>query len=85
MTTRFGAREIVMNVPTQCPDCGGRMEEGFIPDATYGGILQTHWYPGEPEETSFLGIATGMKVEKTGMLPIEAHRCSRCGVLRLYA
>jgi hypothetical protein len=61
------------------------MEEGFIPDATYGAILQSHWYPGEPDERKFLGISTGAKIEKSEMLPIEAYRCSRCGVLRLYA
>lgn len=74
-----------MAEPTQCPECGARMEEGFIPDSTYGAIVQTHWHPGPAEKSTFLGIHTGTKVEKTSMRPIRAHRCSRCGLLRLYA
>ena len=61
------------------------MEEGFIPDASYGQILQTHWHPGEPEKSTFLGMTMGTKIDRSDMLPIEAHRCTRCGVLRLYA
>ena len=68
-----------------CPDCEGRMVEGFVPDSTYGSILQSHWYEGPPETTSFLGLPTGLSVDRKEMLPIQAWRCEACGLVRLYA
>jgi hypothetical protein len=61
------------------------MTEGFVPDSTYGAILQTHWYAGKPEATSFLGLPTGLSVDRSRMLPISAWRCAKCGAIRLYA
>jgi len=61
------------------------MTSGFIPDATYGSILQTHWYEGEPEDSTFLGLKTGLKVDRERMYPIRAHRCDDCGRLTFYA
>ena len=61
------------------------MSEGFIPDATYGQILQTHFYEGSPESTSFLGISTGLKVDRERMHSIFAFKCLDCGLGRLYA
>ena len=66
-----------MSVLSQCPDCGGRMEEGFIPDATYGQILQTHWHPGEPEKSTFLGMNMGTKIDRSGFERLEAEENSR--------
>lgn len=68
-----------------CPDCGGRMQEGFVPDETYGRILQTHFYEGSAETQTFLGIATGLKLDEAHMHPIRAFRCAECGLVRLYA
>jgi len=74
-----------MSQPHKCPDCGGVMEEGFIPDSTYGAVLQTHWHRGTAEKTSFLGIDTGAKIDRSKMLPICSCRCSDCGLLRFFA
>ena len=54
-----------------CPDCDVPMRAGFIPDSTYGMFLQTHWHPGEAEESSFLGIATGAKIDRSAMMPVR--------------
>ena len=61
------------------------MSEGFIPDATYGQILQTYFDDGSLESSSFLGISTGLKVDKEHMHPMHAFRCVDCGLVRLYA
>ena len=74
-----------MSVPTKCPECGGKLEEGFIPDATYGQYLQTHWHSGPPEKAMFFGLNLGAKVSKSRMHPIKTFRCSGCGLLRSYA
>jgi len=68
----------------ECPDCGALMEAGFVPDSTYG-YLQTHWHPGEPEESSFLGLKTGTKIERAQMIPVRTFRCPACGLLRSFA
>ena len=69
----------------KCPDCAEPMVEGFVPDSTYGAILQTHWYEGTPEETTFLGLPTGLAVDRKNMVAIQAWRCAECGLVRLYA
>jgi hypothetical protein len=74
-----------MALAPTCPDCRTPLEPGFIPDMTYGQILQTHWHPGEPEQASFFGLSVGLKADKKEMLPIRAHRCPRCGLLRSFA
>ena len=57
----------------------------FLPDYSYGAVLEGHWHPGHPRMTKFLGISTGTKVEREEMLPVTAWRCDRCGLLRSYA
>ena len=74
-----------MPPPRTCPDCGSAMVDGFIPDATYGAILQTHWYEGDPEKATFLGLPTGLKVDRQRMIPVWTYRCSSCGLLKSYA
>lgn len=69
----------------RCPDCTVAMKKGWIPDATYGGIMQSHWHDGDPEKVSFLGIPAGMKGKATHMLPMQAWRCPDCGLVRTYA
>ncbi|MDH3592402.1 MAG: PF20097 family protein [Planctomycetota bacterium] len=69
-----------------CPECRERMEEGFVPDATYGQTLQAHWMPGSPEKATFFGVKLGStKIDRKQMLPIRAYRCKRCGLVRHYA
>ncbi len=68
-----------------CPDCNEKMEFGFIPDATYGAVVETHWHPGTPKEAKFFGISSGTVIEKARMIPVRAWRCPKCGLLRVYA
>jgi hypothetical protein len=58
------------------------MEQGFIPDVAYGAILQLTWHRGEPESRMFLG---GIKLKPHQQLPVTADRCTKCGLLKLYA
>ena len=68
-----------------CPACRGAMEEGFVPDNTYGAVMQASWYAGPPEDYKFFGIPSGKKVSRDGLVPMEAWRCSSCGLVQLYA
>ena len=62
------------------------MEAGFIPDLASGAsALQMGWHPGEPEGKRFIGMKAGVKFDKAAMLPISAHRCPQCGLVRLFA
>jgi|HubBroStandDraft_1064217.scaffolds.fasta_scaffold843455_1 hypothetical protein len=62
------------------------MERGFIPDAApMGGILQLTWHRGEPESRKFLGMANGIKIEPHQQRPVTAERCTKCGLLELFA
>jgi hypothetical protein len=61
------------------------MEVGFIPDVGYGAVLQLSWQRGEPEPRKFLGMSTGIKFNLGSELPITAARCTKCGLLKLYA
>ena len=74
-----------MQPRVHCPDCNRSMEEGFVPDATYGAYLQNHWHAGAPEKSTFFGLETGTKVVRTDMLPMSAWRCEGCGLVRFYA
>ena len=76
-----------MSMKLQCPDCGTEMEQGFIPDATQGAVVQTCWHQGTAESKTFLGIetGTGIKYDRTNMMPVTACRCTRCGLLKFYA
>lgn len=81
------------NQPT-CTDCNQELELGFIPDASYATVFQTHWHPGTPEDSRFLGMkmpsAIGKEVpnikhDSTVMVPVKAYRCPGCGVLKFFA
>jgi hypothetical protein len=68
-----------------CPSCRGSLEEGFIPDNTHGSWLQASWHAGPPQQWKFFGIPAGTKVDRKEMIPIEAWRCSSCGLISLVA
>ena len=69
-----------------CPACRGAMKEGYLPDHSQGTWLQASWCAGAPEERTIFGVQTGVKkVDRKGLLPIEAWRCSSCGLVQLYA
>ncbi|HQH28159.1 MAG TPA: hypothetical protein PLP17_12235 [Oligoflexia bacterium] len=57
-----------------CSSCGAEVENGFIA-TNLGYVFQ--WIPGIPEE--------GLQGDETENINITARRCSRCGLLALYA
>jgi ribosomal protein S27AE len=69
-----------------CPDCGAAMEEGFIPDMAHGNALQLAWQRGIPENKRFLGLKTrAVQLNESEWVKITARRCTKCGLLKLYA
>jgi hypothetical protein len=68
-----------------CPECGGVMEMGFIPDMAHAAVMQLTWQRGIPEVAKFLGLKNGVKLRVNECLQITAHRCTKCGLLKLYA
>ena len=58
------------------------MEPGHIPDMGHGVILQLAWRHGLPEPRRLIG---GIKYDKKKNLPLIAWRCTRCGLVELYA
>jgi len=67
--------------PARCAECGGETEVGFIPDSTYGGVLQQKWARGLPVKSWFLGV----KVDLENCRRVEVYRCKACGYLKCYA
>ena len=57
------------------------MLQGFIPDFAHAATLLAKWHAGIPRK-SFWG---NIKASHAGGVPIGAFRCSRCGLLELYA
>jgi hypothetical protein len=57
------------------------MEEGYIPDSTYGGLLAPSWVRGAPEKSMWRGLKTKGKSQA----PVAAFRCTGCGFLEFYA
>ena len=68
-----------------CSDCGAAMEEGFIPDMAHSAVLQLRWQRGIPEDCKFLGMKNGIKLIADKCVPVTARRCTKCGLLKLYA
>ena len=64
-----------------CPKCNVKMEVGFLPDSTYGGVVAPTWVAGDPTK-NWLGAIT-MKGRTTH--PVATYRCQRCGYLESYA
>jgi hypothetical protein len=64
-----------------CAECGSAMEIGFIPDRTYGGFMQSGWYPGEPK-ISWLTEEVKCREDP---VPLTAYRCTKCGFVKFYA
>ncbi len=65
----------------KCPKCQHGMELGFVPDATYGGVLVPSWIEGAPEK-NWLGGVTFKGKQK---LAVTTYRCTSCGFLESYA
>ena len=63
-----------------CPKCGGRMEQGFAPEAGDNSTKVETWVEGAPKK----GWA-GLKLRGLRRLEIETWRCGRCAFLESYA
>jgi hypothetical protein len=61
------------------------MEQGFIPDMAHSCVWQLAWQRGEPQAAKFLGLANGVKLDTNEQLKVTADRCTKCGLLKLYA
>lgn len=70
-----------MSPTERCSKCNGRMIEGHLVDATFGGYLVPGWQEGKPKQ----GIMTGLKVRKHDLRDVATFRCDRCGYLENYA
>ena len=57
------------------------MEEGFIVDDTYGGVVQSKWAEGEPRFSYWAGV----RVPRKARHPVTTYRCTQCGYLESYA
>ena len=66
--------------PQECSKCGGKMEQGFIPDLTHGGRLVNQWAQGVPEKSFWTGTKAPDET-----IPIGVFRCASCGYLEQYA
>ena len=64
-----------------CPKCGGRMEQGFVPDTKDHGSNVGYWVEGAAEK-SFWGF---LKTRGRRKLAIQTWRCPRCHYLESYA
>ena len=62
----------------KCPECGGKMEEGFIIDHKK---LVTRWLKGPPEPSFWQGMTTKGKECRA----VTTWRCVQCGFLKSYA
>jgi predicted nucleic-acid-binding Zn-ribbon protein len=65
----------------KCSKCRSEMEEGFIADVTYGGVVTSKWIEGEPEKSFW----TGTKTKGKRQVEILTFRCTNCGYLESYA
>ena len=71
----------VVLVGPSCPDCKIDLEEGFILDRddSVSGSLAL-WVKGSPRKGIY-----GVSMASSRTYPMQAYRCRKCGLLRLYA
>ncbi len=77
-----------MSDKQKCPDCGGEIEQGFIPDSIGRAVMQQMcWHPGTAEDKTFLGMktGTGLEYDRENLTPVTAARCTGCWLLKFYA
>jgi len=53
-----------------CPNCKGKMVQGFVPDYSHASIFVGSWQEGQPKK-SFWTVA---KAPRSGGVPIGAFR-----------
>jgi hypothetical protein len=60
------------------------MEVGFLPDSTYGGVVELMWLRGAPQHDKVFGIKTStLKYDGHEAGAVTAYRCLDCGFLKL--
>jgi ribosomal protein S27AE len=63
-----------------CGKCGGKMTQGFIPEARDSSWKITTWFAGPPIR-SWLGL----RLRGLARHEVTGWRCDKCGYLELYA
>ncbi len=63
-----------------CPKCGGRMDQGFVPEAKDHSTKVEMWFEGAPEKRWY-----GLRTRGLRRLEIQTWRCGRCAFLESYA
>ncbi len=77
-----------MALSQTCADCGAELEIGFIPDLSLAAVFKSSWHPGEPGDKTildFLKYGPGVKYDRSQLIAIRALRCTKCGLVKLYA
>lgn len=64
-----------------CPKCSGTMQEGFVPDYSYGAVIPSSWIKGRPQRSLWFGT----KTRDRSAFRLTALRCTNCGFVELYA
>ena len=64
-----------------CPKCSATMEEGYVVDHTYGGMMPAEWIEGKPIKSFWMGL----KIAKDTNHAVKTYRCTDCGFLESYA
>lgn len=66
----------------KCPDCGGELEKGVIPDYLYGGVVTILRYI-KGEKSSFTFPFVRVPINSNFRL-INSYRCVKCNRVFLY-
>ena len=78
----------LMDINQECTDCEAELENGFILDISVATAFKASWHRGEPDDKTildFLRYGPGIKHDHSKLLAIQALRCTKCGLLKLYA
>jgi rubredoxin len=71
-----------MNVDKRvCPECRGKMTEGFLPEYTKHRVMRSLWIEGKLERSFW----TGIHLKGKDIRAVITWRCTQCGLLRAYA
>src|SRR5215475_3283817 len=73
--------EVRMSTSLPCPECGGEMEEGYVPDHTFVHFTRERWFSGKPSQGMY-----GLKnIRWRQGIAVSTFRCAKCGYLKSYA
>ena len=79
----------LMDPGQSCAECGAELEIGFIPDVSMPTAFKSSWHRGEPGDKTMLDYLKqgpgGVKYDRSQLIAIRALRCTKCGLLKLYA